>query len=144
MLLFRKEVISVLVVFLLACTTGRQLAASDTDSVDIGDLSSQISKEVANEVNRATAEIKEKCGPQANSISGDTCYAACKGNLIIDNSSCTCNGKPCVSWKVGETGPTTVAGETNSVTNEGTVQSSAKAASILLVAGMGCVFILLG
>lgn len=142
MFLFRK---TVTLFFLLALVSvgaaARQLTQTD---MDLSDLETQISNEVNQQVNSAMESMKEKCGPEANSLIGSTCYAACKGSLSIDGSTCTCNGKPCVSWKVGETAPTTISSETTSEPTQVTTQtSSGKVASIAFVGAVGSFFALI-
>ncbi|WPT11073.1 hypothetical protein PSENEW3n2_00002244 [Picochlorum sp. SENEW3] len=113
---------------------------------DLSDLGSEISAQVNEEVAKAQEEMARKCGPDANSISGDTCYGKCSGSLVIDNSECTCNGEPCVSWKVGETGPSTTSTtpSTGSATGVSEViQASGVRAVSVVSALLACIVALL-
>ena len=56
-----------------------------------------------------TGDLETDCGPNAGGQYENICFAKCTGTFIKINGDCTCNGDPCVSWKVGETGPSTSA-----------------------------------
>ncbi|KAI8106747.1 hypothetical protein M9434_001401 [Picochlorum sp. BPE23] len=114
-----------LVICALVATLALSVAAErGLQQTDLSDLGSEISAQVSAEVERAQQEMARKCGPDANSISGDTCYGKCSGSLVIDNSECTCNGEPCVSWKVGETGPSTTSATPSTGSASDVVQAS--------------------
>lgn len=133
MYLARKTVAFVLVMVVAVSVSGRQLSQTGTSFPDLSDLGSQIQEQVSQQINQANADMLEKCGPNAASISNDMCFAWCKGSLSIVNSDCTCNGKPCVSWKVGESGPTDTANPVSSEVSGVSTQSSAEAASLACI-----------
>eukprot|EP00889_Picochlorum_renovo_P006140 jgi/Picre1/33170/NNA_008495.t1 len=110
---------------------------------DLSDLGSEISAQVNAEVAKAQEEMAKKCGPDANSISGDTCYGKCSGSLVIDNSGCTCNGEPCVSWKVGETGPSTTSTTPSAAGGSDVIQTSGVRAVSVFFALVACLLALL-
>mmetsp|Transcript_7222 Transcript_7222/g.14453 ORF Transcript_7222/g.14453 Transcript_7222/m.14453 type:complete len:142 (+) Transcript_7222:159-584(+) len=138
-LLNRKLVICALVVT-LALSVAAERGLQQTD---LSDLGSEISAQVSAEVERAQQEMARKCGPDANSISGDTCYGKCSGSLVIDNSECTCNGEPCVSWKVGETGPSTTSATPSTGSASDVVQASGVRAVSVVSALLACIVALL-
>lgn len=59
-------------------------------------------------VNSAVSSVNKECGPNANILSDGVCYGFCSGSLSVTGSGCTCDGKPCVSWKAGEAPPSSV------------------------------------
>lgn len=132
-LLNRKLVVCALVA-VLSLSVSAERALQQTN---LGDLGSQISAEINAEVGKTKEDIEKKCGPDANSMSGGMCYAKCSGSLSIVNSECTCNGEPCVSWKVGETGPSTTSSTPSATTDAGNVGSS-----IVQTSGVGAVSVI--
>lgn len=138
MYLARKTVAFVLLIVVAVSASGRQLSQAGTGSPNLSDLGSQIQEQVSQQINQAKADMFEKCGPNAGSISNDMCFASCKGSLTIDNSDCTCNGKPCVSWKVGESGPTDVVSNVPSEVSGVSTQSSAEAPSLACITAALC------
>lgn len=103
MYLVRKNFACALVaaILLSASATARQISQSDSDFPDLSDLGSKIQ----DEVNKSMEEMKKNCGADATAQINNLCYGKCDGAQTINDSDCTCNGKPCATWKVGETGP---------------------------------------
>jgi hypothetical protein len=133
-----------LVICALVATLALSVAAErGLQQTDLSDLGSEISAQVSAEVERAQQEMARKCGPDANSISGDTCYGKCSGSLVIDNSECTCNGEPCVSWKVGETGPSTTSATPSTGSASDVVQASGVRDVSVVSALLACIVALL-
>ncbi|KAI8110121.1 hypothetical protein M9435_001800 [Picochlorum sp. BPE23] len=133
-----------LVICALVATLALSVAAErGLQQTDLSDLGSEISAQVSAEVERAKQEMARKCGPDANSISGDTCYGKCSGSLVIDNSECTCNGEPCVSWKVGETGPSTTSATPSTGSASDVVPASGVRAVSVVSALLACIVALL-
>ena len=130
-----KFVICALVAALALSVSAERALQQDT----IDDLGSQISAQVNAEIAKAQKEMLEKCGPDAGSISNDMCYGTCSGSQTIDNSKCTCNGNPCVSWKVGETGPSMAQGTPTATTSDASQSSGMVQTGH--AAGVGAVFV---
>lgn len=132
------------VVCALVATLSLSVAAERAlHQTDLSDLGSEISAQVSAEVEKAQEEMEKKCGPDANSISGDTCYGKCSGSLVIDNSECTCNGEPCVSWKVGETGPSTTSTTPSAAGVSDVIQTSGVRSVSVFSALVACLLALL-
>jgi hypothetical protein len=130
---FLVSLVVLLICSFVSGTTRHLTAAESADAMkaQVEQMKEQVQQQAAQlkdqgseEVNTAMNDLAKKCGPNANTVVDDQCYASCSGSFNFDGSTCTCNGSPCESWKVGETGPTSTSSDSTNAPALATAVSS--------------------